>query len=139
MTSQQSQNQEQSLAEKLRIITSYKKGEVIFEEDSRGFEMFIIHSGEVRISRKNPNGEGTTILSVLGPGDMFGEMALIDQEPRSATATANTKATRLVVLDRARFMYYVRYEPEFALIVMETLCQRIREKNAQYSRLLEGI
>ena len=88
--------------------------------------------------QKNSAGHDT-ILSILGPGEMFGEMALIDHEQRSATVTATEDDTKLVILNRTRFMYFIRYEPEFALIVMETLCQRIREKNAQYARLLGNI
>jgi len=121
-----------------RSITDYRKNEVIFQEGARGREMFVIYSGEVRISKKEPDGSEIT-LSTLKPGEFFGEMTLIDQSPRSATATALTDDTRLIVLDRARFMYLLRYEPEFALIVMETLCERIREKNEQYAHLLEKV
>jgi len=119
-----------------RYINTYRKDELVFEEGSRGREMYVIYTGQVRISRKDSKGSDT-VLSILESGDIFGEMALIDQEPRSGTATAVENDTKLVVLDRARFMYLLRHEPEFALIVMEILCQRVREKNEQYASLFE--
>ena len=120
---------------KASFITVFGRDEVVFEENSRGREMYVIHSGRVKISKSDEAGH-ETVLAILESGEMFGEMALVDQTPRSAAATAVEDDTRLVVLDRARFMYYLRYEPEFALLVMTTLCERIREKNAQYARLL---
>ena len=118
-----------------QFVRTYNRGDVISEEGSRGREMYVIYSGEVHITKKDPAGHDA-VLSVLGPGEIFGEMALIDHGPRSATATAVEDSTRVIGLDRTRFMYLLRHEPEFALIVMATLCQRIREKNAQYARLL---
>jgi CRP-like cAMP-binding protein len=118
-----------------RFMKSYNLGDVIFEEGSRGKEMYVIYKGKVQISRKDPAGE-EAVLAVLESGEMFGEMALMDQEPRSATAAAACDDTVLVALDRTRFKYWLRYEPEFAFVVMETLCKRIREKNIQYARLL---
>ncbi len=120
----------------LRFLRDYRKDEVIFEEGSRGREMYVVHTGEVRVSRKDSAGK-EAVLGVLLPGEIFGEMALLDQKPRSATAVATKDDTRLVALDRTRFTYLLRHEPEFAFIVMETLCRRIREKNAQYAELLE--
>jgi CRP/FNR family cyclic AMP-dependent transcriptional regulator len=120
----------------LRFIKDYRQGEVVFDEGSRGREMYVVHTGEVRIVKKDSSGK-EAVLSVLGPGEIFGEMALLDQKPRSATAIAVKDGTRLVALDRTRFTYLLRHEPEFAFIVMETLCRRIREKNAQYAELLE--
>jgi CRP-like cAMP-binding protein len=120
---------------RFRFIETYNEGDVVFEEGSRGRQMFVVYSGRVRISKKDQVGY-EIILATLGPGEILGEMALIDNEPRSATVTALDDDTKLINLDRARFMYLLRHEPEFALIVMEILCQRIREKNAQYSSLL---
>ncbi len=118
-----------------RFIRSYNRGEIVFEEGSRGKEMYVIYTGKVEISKKDAAGK-EAVLAVLEPGEMFGEMALVDQQTRSATATAASEDTRLVTLDRTRFKYWLRHEPEFAFVVMETLCRRIREKNVQYARLL---
>ncbi|MGB5925691.1 MAG: cyclic nucleotide-binding domain-containing protein [Dehalococcoidia bacterium] len=104
----------------------YRKSEVIFEERSTGSEMYLIHSGRVLLSvRQNEIRE--VPLVVLNPGDFFGEMALVDDSPRSATASAVEDDTELIVMDRARFLFMVRQQPEFALSLMHTLCRRLRD------------
>ena len=111
---------------------SYRKSEVIFEEGSTGSEMYLIHSGKVQLSV----GQGKikpVPLAVLGPGDFFGEMALVDDSPRSATASAAVDNTELIVIDRTRFMFMVRQQPEFALSLMHTLCQRLRNMDKRLS------
>jgi CRP/FNR family cyclic AMP-dependent transcriptional regulator len=103
----------------------YRKSEVIFKEGSTGSEMYLIHSGRVLLSvRQNETRE--VPLVVLNPGDFFGEMALVDDSPRSATASAVEDDTELIVMDRARFLFMVRQQPEFALSLMHTLCRRLR-------------
>jgi len=104
----------------------YRKSEVIFEEGSTGSEMYIIHSGRVLLSIRQNETQQTPVV-VLNPGDFFGEMALVDDSPRSATASAVEDGTELIVMDRARFMFMVRQQPEFALSLMHTLCQRLRD------------
>jgi CRP/FNR family cyclic AMP-dependent transcriptional regulator len=111
---------------------SYRKSEVIFEEGSIGSEMYLIHSGRVLLSVRQ-DGTRQTPLVVLNPGDFFGEMALVDDSPRSATASAATDNTQLIVLDRARFLFMVRQQPEFALSLMHTLCQRLRDMDKRLS------
>ena len=111
----------------------YRGSEVIFEENSLGGEMYIIHSGAVRLSKKTETGSPMT-LATLGAGDFFGEMALIDMSPRSAEAVAAEDETRLIVLDLAKFLYLIQQQPEFALTIMRTLCQRIRESNIALAR-----
>lgn len=109
------------------------RGEVLFRQGDRGREMYVIYSGKVALSVQA--GEGTEApIATLGPGEFFGEMSLIDGSPRSATATIDENGTRLIVLDRTRFEYIIRHEPEFALIVMQTLCERIRAGNPLYAR-----
>jgi CRP/FNR family cyclic AMP-dependent transcriptional regulator len=110
----------------------YRKSEVIFEEGSIGSEMYLIHSGRVLLSvRQNENQQ--VPLVVLNPGDFFGEMALVDDSPRSATASAVDDETELIVMDRARFLFMVRQQPEFALSLMHTLCQRLRSMDKRLS------
>jgi CRP/FNR family cyclic AMP-dependent transcriptional regulator len=104
----------------------YRKSEVIFEQGSTGSEMYLIHSGRVLLSvRQNETRE--VPLVVLNPGDFFGEMALVDDSPRSATASAEEDDTELIVMDRTRFLFMVRQQPEFALSLMHTLCRRLRD------------
>jgi len=116
-----------------KFIKVYRKSEVVFEENSIGNEMFIVCSGKVKIYTEPKTGR-RTVLAVLKPGQHFGEMALIDGTPRSATAVAMQDNTKLVVLDKAKFRYLVQQQPEFAFAMMETLCQRLREANLQLAQ-----
>ena len=115
-----------------RFLRGYGESEVIFEEGGTGDEMYLIHSGRVVLTARSERGEPVT-LKVLNPGDCFGEMALVDDAPRSATAVAADDDTQLLVLDRPKFMFTVRQQPQFALSIMHTLCQRIRELDQQVS------
>jgi len=94
--------------------------------------MYLIHSGRVLLSvRRNESEEAPLI--VLNPGDFFGEMALVDDSPRSTSASAVDDDTELIVVDRARFLFMVRQQPEFALSLMHTLCQRLRDMDTRLS------
>jgi CRP/FNR family cyclic AMP-dependent transcriptional regulator len=109
-----------------RFRQSYRKSEVIFKEGSTGSEMYLIRRGRVLLSvRQNETQE--VPLIVLNRGDFFGEMALVDDSPRSATASAVDDDTELIVMDRGRFLFMVRQQPEFALSLMHTLCRRLRD------------
>jgi len=115
------------------FIKVYNKSEVIFEENSQGREMYVVHSGKIKLTTSAPGED--LVLGILGPGEFFGEMALVDDAPRSATATAVEDNTRLVVLDQSKFLYLVSQQPPFALTIMHGLCQRIRERWDLYSKL----
>jgi len=109
-----------------KLRQRYRESEVIFEEGSTGSEMYLIHSGRVLLSIRQDEAEQVPLV-VLNPGDFFGEMALVDDAPRSATASAVEDGTELIVMDRARFLFMVRQQPEFALSLMHTLCRRLRD------------
>jgi len=94
-------------------------GTVIFEEGATGAEMFGVLEGEVVL--RLPNGA----VHRLGPDDTFGEMAIIDASPRSATAVAVTD-TKLAVIDRHRFLFLIDETPMFALQVMSSIARRLR-------------
>ncbi len=111
-----------------QFIRVYGKSEVVFEEGSSGKEMYIVCSGKVKLYVGTGNGK-RRLLAVLGPGEHFGEMNLVDKSPRSATAIAAQDNTVLAALDRIRFIYLVRQQPRFALTLMETMSKRIREAN----------
>jgi CRP/FNR family cyclic AMP-dependent transcriptional regulator len=115
-----------------RFRQRYRKSEVIFKEGSTGNEMYLIHSGKVLLSVQQ-NETQQIPLVVLNPGDFFGEMALVDDSLRSATASAIEDDTELIVMDRARFLFMVRQQPEFALSLMHTLCQRLRDMDKRLS------
>ena len=115
-----------------RFRQRYRKSQVIFEEGSTGSEMYLIHSGRVLLSVRRNESEETPLI-VLNPGDFFGEMALVDDSSRSTSASAVDDDTELIVVDRARFLFMVRQQPEFALSLMHTLCQRLRDMDTRLS------
>ncbi len=97
-----------------------KQGTVIIREGNTGGEFFIIVEGEIAIRR------GSRRLGTLGPGDFFGEIALIDKGPRSATAIAET-ACRLMVLASREFHSMLNAEPKVERKILRTLAARVRE------------
>ena len=115
-----------------RFIRTYQKSDIIFEEGSTGSEMFLIHSGKVALLAKQNKAEAVT-LAILNPGDFFGEMALVDDQVRNASAVAADDNTRIIALDKPKFLFMVRQQPQFALSVMHTLCQRLRDLDRRLS------
>ena len=110
---------------------SFKAGEEIFAEGEKGDKFYLILKGEVRIS-KIISGVGEEALRVLKKGEYFGEMSLIDDEPRSAHAIANTDVD-LMVIDRSDFEKLLSEDKELAYKLLwslvRTLSQRLRETN----------
>ena len=102
----------------------YRGGEEVFVEGDQGDHAFIVASGEIRISRKSDNG-ATLTLAHLGRGSLFGELALIDDETRSASATA-TCDCELITLDRSSFLAQIKSEPGLALQIFKVFASRIR-------------
>jgi CRP/FNR family cyclic AMP-dependent transcriptional regulator len=99
-------------------------GETIFQAYDMGSEMYVVLEGEVDLRI------GDRIIETIGPGEPFGEMALIDQAPRTATATAKT-ACRLAVIPEKRFLFMVAQTPHFALQIMKVMADRLRKMNAR--------
>lgn len=104
-------------------------GQVIFHLGDPGGLLYLISRGKVKISHTTPEGQ-EVVLAILGPGDFFGELALLDDAPRSATAVA-LEATETWTLHREEFMRYLAENPEFALHVLKTLARHIRRLNTQ--------
>ena len=104
---------------------SFKAGSVIFREGDEARELFVIKSGQVRIQI------GNRTVTELGADSIFGEMALIDNEPRSATAVAVTDV-ELVAVSEKQFLFLVGQTPYFALRVMRVLAQRLRATNKTF-------
>ncbi len=98
---------------------TYAAGEVIFEEGQPGECMYLVLAGELEVSIQGRP------INVLGPGSIFGEMALVDDRARSATVTA-LSVSRLVPVDHQRFTRLVQQSPDFALQVMGTMSIRLR-------------
>ncbi|MFN3869503.1 MAG: Crp/Fnr family transcriptional regulator [Hyphomicrobiaceae bacterium] len=97
-------------------------GERIFSAEDDARAMYVVLTGEVEIA---VYGE---VLDRVGAGGVFGEMALVDGNPRSANATA-AAATELIAIDREMFIRLVRGAPEFALAIMSQMAKRIRQMN----------
>jgi CRP/FNR family cyclic AMP-dependent transcriptional regulator len=102
----------------------YEAGEAIFRAYDMGFEMYVVLEGQVELTIDNK------VLETLGPGEPFGEMALIDQTPRTATAIAKTPC-KLVVIPEKRFLFMVQQTPHFALQIMKVMADRLRTMNAR--------
>jgi CRP/FNR family transcriptional regulator, cyclic AMP receptor protein len=102
-----------------------KAGGIIFRQGEDADELFVIKSGFVRIQL------GNRMLAELRADDIFGEMALIDNEPRSATAIAVTDV-ELVPVSEKQFLFLVSQTPYFALKVMRVLAQRLRTSNKTF-------
>jgi CRP/FNR family cyclic AMP-dependent transcriptional regulator len=97
-------------------------GQVIFSSGDRGQEMFIVRTGHVELRI------GDTTLETVGPGGIFGELALVDPAPRSASAVAGPGCS-LVLVDEAAFNDLVRRVPGLALEVMKVMARRLRRTN----------
>ena len=104
-------------------LREFKAGEVIFKEGDAAAEFFVIQRGKVDIRL------GNRLLGTLSDHDIFGEMALIDAAPRSATAIAATDV-KLVPVSEKQFLFLVSRTPYFALKVMRVLARRLRAQNS---------
>jgi CRP/FNR family cyclic AMP-dependent transcriptional regulator len=96
--------------------------DTIFKEGDRGDEFFVVVSGKVEIMYGNRS------LETLGPNGIFGEMALIDDSPRSATVVALTDVIAAPIKEM-QFLFMVQHMPKFALMVMRVLAKRLRRQN----------
>lgn len=103
-------------------LQTFKAGDKIFLADDEAAEMYVVRTGKVNIMSSG------VVLESVGPGGLFGEMALIDGAPRSATAVA-VADSEVAPVDRNSFLFMVRQSPDFALEVMSVLAARIRRMN----------
>ncbi len=102
----------------------FEAGEKVFLEEEPGNEMFMVRTGRVDVITYG------TVLENVRAGGIFGEIALIDNGPRSAAAMASER-TEVVAIDRPTFLAIIRDNPEFALRVMSLLATRLRRMNKQ--------
>jgi CRP-like cAMP-binding protein len=105
------------------VVRDVKAGESIFHQGEAATELFVIQSGEVEIRL------GNRVLDTLSSHNIFGEMALIDDAPRSASAVAVTDV-KLVPIGEKQFLFLVSRTPHFALNVMRVLARRLRTSNS---------
>ncbi|SIQ38369.1 Cyclic nucleotide-binding domain-containing protein [Alkalispirochaeta americana] len=119
-----------------RYGKTVEDGAVLFRENEPGETMYIIQSGEVRIMR-TINGK-EHVLACLGKGDFFGEMAIVSQTPRTATAIA-VGTTELLSFDRPGFEAMIGKNTKIAMRVIDTLCRRLQNANQQMQSLAEQL
>lgn len=102
-------------------LQRFEAGERIFLEDDPGTTMFVVRSGAVDVITFG------TVLERVGPGGVFGEMALINEAPRAAAALAS-EPTEVAVIDRPAFLALITEEPEFAMRIMSVMADRVRRR-----------
>ncbi len=120
---------------KLREATrelSFAAGQEIFKLGDPGDGVYVVRDGAVKISAPAGAGEPLGLGEVL-PGDVFGEMTLVDHQPRSATATAQA-ATSVYFVPRESMMDLLRQSPELSMKLVQEISQRLREFNQQHIR-----
>ena len=111
----------------------FREGEAIFQQGDPGQMLYLVESGQVRIYVQDEEGQETSV-TLCGPGDMFGELAVIDGLPRSASAVAMDN-TVVSILSRDRFRLHMRNSPQLALNFMKLLSVRVRYSTQQVSSL----
>lgn len=108
---------------------TYKRGAVVFMRGDPGDSLYGVVTGRVRISASAPGGK-EVFLNIMEPGDAFGEIALLDGQPRTAAATT-VSPTELIVIQREQFLALVEREPKLAVHLIELLCKRVRWTSEQ--------
>jgi len=116
-----------------RFGREFPKGTVLFREGEPGKEMYVVQQGRVHISKRV--GDVEKILSTLGQGEFFGEMSILNNAPRSATATC-ADDSKLLVIDPKTFEAMVRGNAEIALRMIKKLADRLQEADHQIENLL---
>lgn len=112
----------------------FHAGEVIFHRGDPGQVLYVIRQGKVKISLTSPEGQEVA-LAVLGPGECFGELALLDGQPRSADAQA-METVQAYSLQRTDFISAVVHHPHIAIQVMHVLSSRLRQTDDMVQDLL---
>ena len=103
------------------------KGSILFAEGDEGDHLYVIVEGKVKLGTSSGDGR-ENLLSILGPGEMFGELSLFDPNPRTSTATAVTDA-KLLSLGQAKLIPWLADHPPVALHLLAALAQRLRRTN----------
>ncbi len=96
-----------------------KAGEILFTKGERGDRMYLVKSGQIDVKVEE------RLLETIGPGELLGEMALIDQSHRSATAVASVES-EVIGINEGRFLRLIEKQPGFALELLRIVCSRLR-------------
>ncbi len=102
----------------------FQPGQTVFSEGEPGTVMYVVLQGEVEL---RING---AVIETLGPGEPFGEMALLEHAPRIATAIARTRC-RLLAIPEKRFLFMVQQTPYFSIQIMRVMADRLRKIHAR--------
>jgi CRP/FNR family cyclic AMP-dependent transcriptional regulator len=129
----QMNDQEVDLIRALAVEKSYPKNAVVLTEGEMGDSLYMVESGRVKVFIGDEDGR-EIILKILGPGHFFGEMAMIDQQPRSASVTTLDASTFLILSHNA-FEQCVERAPRIANMVLRVLAQRVREADRKIGTL----
>jgi len=114
--------------------SEYMKGDIVFYEGETGETMYIIFKGKVKITKKSRDVE--TTLAVLSDGDFFGEMSIIDDYSRSATAIVEEDHTKLIVINREVFESQIQSNPKIIMQILKKMSARIRDTDKQIENLM---
>ncbi len=113
----------------------YEHAEVIIQQGDKGDCMYVIQEGQVEVVREDHGHE--VRLAIVGEGDFIGEMAIFENEVRSATVRAFGQA-RLLTVDKKNFLGRVHQDPSIAFKLVQSMSHRIREMNTEIARLKSG-
>jgi CRP-like cAMP-binding protein len=114
--------------------STLKRGTTLFSKGDPGNSLYAVISGTVKMSISSPDGRNA-ILNIIGPGEIFGEIALLDGRARSADAIANSNC-ELFVIDRREFIPFVKSQPALAMKFIELLCVRLRWTSDQVEQII---
>lgn len=127
------QDRDLSRVADLMVTKKYRKNNLIFFEDDLGQNLFIIKHGRVKISRIDEKGD-EVIFAILGEGEFFGELSIIDGLTRSATVTSIDEV-ELLVLRRGDFIDILQKYPQISITLLKELASRIRKSDTQIKSL----
>jgi CRP-like cAMP-binding protein len=111
-----------------------KRGATIYAKGDPGNSLVAVISGTVKISVSSADGR-SAILNLIGPGEIVGEVAVLDGQARTADCTANTNC-EIFIIDRREFLPFVRSQPALAMKFIELLCERVRRTSDQVEQVI---
>jgi CRP/FNR family transcriptional regulator, cyclic AMP receptor protein len=116
------------------VQIDFQRGKIVFSEGDAGDRLYVILDGKIKLGTSSTDGR-ESLLAVLGPGEMFGELSLFDPGPRTSTATALTEAT-LLGLGHESLRPWLTGRPGVAEALLKALSQRLRRTNENLSDLV---
>jgi CRP/FNR family transcriptional regulator, cyclic AMP receptor protein len=121
----------------LMSIRRFDSGTVILQQGTSAVTLYLILDGQVRVTREPEDGGTSVSLATLGAGDVFGEMAVLDEETRSSTITA-LEPTRCALLPRWELIQELRRQPDLAIELLRIFARRIRILDERLALLNSG-